>query len=447
MRKTNANGLIIILATAFFFIIMMYETKNPVLYLTTLIVISISILVTEKNYIVNASNLFVAYYIYVLAFGPVILLYEKLYLNFDYFIYILGGLLSFSWGSYLYGIKKNSLKRRRIKRYNFNLDRVTIIRVLWVVSVIAGLIYAYKNRNYLFVGDIQNGRVAAMAGNGALIQLSQLPTALIPMLYQVYFESRYIYHKKKSSLLEIIIMSVVSFMIIIMQGYRSYAITFILCLAIIYIYKNKIKNTKIIAIGITGIILLEILGLIRSLMSSSTVPAALSFAYSLRNSLIVNSNNLGHVIATFPSRTPFQLGKTYFMNFGLLLPGAGTDFTMWLKNQVGIAFAGGGRTSSILGEAYLNYGTWFVFVGMFMMGMFGRALTNYAKEHDYSFLSVYLMWQFAHSASGGIANVILPVSIYIVVYIFISMFPICITSKGLYTNSAGLTEKREWLNG
>ena len=57
------------------------------------------------------------------------------------------------------------------------------------------------------------------------------------------------------------------------------------------------------------------------------------------------------------------------------------------------------------------------------------------------------MWQFAHSASGGIANVILPVSIYIVVYIFISMFPICITSKGLYTNSAGLTEKRECLNG
>lgn len=428
MEKRGINGVYLVFVTMVFFVLFLFDTKNLIIYVIVLIMISLSILMVDKRNIINAGNIFLLYYIYVLAAGPIVLLYEKLYLSYDYYTLILGGLLSFSWGNYIWLKKKKSFKGFKIRKICFNVSRHTIIRLLWIVSVFAGLIYAYKNRSLLFGGDIQNGRILAMAGNGALLQLSQLPTVLIPMLYTIYIDSRQIYNKRVSSLFEIFFMSVVSFVIIMMQGYRSYAMTFLLCLIMIYVHKKKVKSSKIIFIGICGIALLEIFGLIRSYMSSSTLPTNLSFMYSLRNSLIVNASNLGHVINTFPSKVDYQYGSTYLMNFSLLLPGAGTDFTMWLKEQVGISFAGGGRTSTILGEAYLNFGVAFIFVQMFLMGILGRIISNYSLKHNYSFLAVYLIWQFAHSASGGIANVILPVFIYAFAFIFINIFPIIKTT-------------------
>lgn len=424
MEKRGINWVYLVFVTIVFFILLLYDTKNLFIYVIVLIMISLSILMVDKRNIINAGNVFLLYYIYVLAAGPIVLLYEKLYLSYDYYTLILGGLLSFSWGNYLWSTKKKSFKGFKIRTICFNVSRHIIIRLLWIVSVLAGIIYAYKNRSLLFGGDIQNGRLLAMAGNGALLQLSQLPTVLIPMLYTIYVDSRQIYNKRVSSLFEIIFMSVVSFVIIMIQGYRSYAMTFLLCLMMIYVHKKKVKSSKIIFIGICGIAFLEIFGLIRSYISSSTLPMNMSFMYSLRNSLIVNASNLGHVINTFPSKVDYQYGSTYLMNFSLLLPGAGTDFTMWLKEQVGISFAGGGRTSTILGEAYLNFGVAFIFVQMFLMGILGRIISKYSLKHHYSFLAVYLIWQFAHSASGGIANVILPVFIYTFVFVFINMFPI-----------------------
>lgn len=424
MGKRSINGIYLVFVTMVFFILLLYDTKNVFIYVIVLIMISSSVLMIDKTNIINAGNVFLLYYIYVLAAGPIVLLHEKLYLSYDYYTLILGGLLSFSWGNFIWSKKKKSFKGIKIRTIYFNVSRLAIIRLLWIVSVLAGLIYAYKNRALLFGGDIQNGRLLAMAENGALLQLSQLPTVLIPMLYTIYVDSRQIYNKRVSSLFEIYFMSVLSFVIIMMQGYRSYAMTFLLCLMMIYVHKKQVKIGKIVFIGICGIAFLEILGLARSYMSSSTLPMNKSFMYSLRNSLIVNASNLGHVINTFPSKVEYQYGSTYFMNFSLLLPGAGTDFTMWLKEQVGISFAGGGRTSTILGEAYLNFGVAFIFVQMFLMGILGRIISNYSIKHNYSFLAVYLIWQFAHSASGGIANVIIPVFIYTLAFLFINMFPI-----------------------
>lgn len=198
MKEINFNTIYLPFITVLFYLGYIIDTKNTFIYFFILVLISLAVILTSKEYLVNASNLFVVYYIYVLGFGPIILLYEKLYLGFDYYLYILGGLLCFAWGNYLWGVRTPRTTRVRVvKRIVFNLNRTTIIRVLWVVSVVAGVMYLLKNRDYLFSGDIQNGRVTAMYGNGILIQLSQMTTALIPMLYQVYYDSRYLYDKKK----------------------------------------------------------------------------------------------------------------------------------------------------------------------------------------------------------------------------------------------------------
>lgn len=428
MKITKRSALsltYLLLVTIFFLYNAWNDTTNVSNYIITLVVIGIIIILSQKKNLLNANNLFLAYYTYVLALGPIFLLAEHLYLNYNYYVYILGGLLCFAWGTLIASNRKKRIAVQPVDKspIRFNIQRATVLRILWAISIMAGLLYAFKNRALLFGGDIQNGRVSAMAGNGLLIQLAQMSIVTIPMMYEIYYDGPRIYQKKYFSSIEMLITASLSFFVLLLQGYRSYAMTVGLCMAIVMIGKRKISNRKVIFYGILGIFLLEGLGLVRNSMSSSTQNMA-SFVASLRASLVVNSSNLGYVLETFPQKTPFQYGYTYIMNYLILKPGPDLDFTLWLKEQVGIAFAGGGRTPSILGESYLNFGTWFIFVSMFLLGLSGVAISNYNTKHNHSFWGAYLMWQFAHCASGGLSNIVLQLTLNGIIYSFIKMFPI-----------------------
>lgn len=430
--KTSVGKPLILITTIVFLYNSFNSTNSLIQYAIMLILIGLCIVFNQRSGFLNAGFFYYLYYCYVLALGPLFFLYEKLYLNFNYYSYILGGLLCFAWG--ITTADKFGFTPKRKIRFKFNkikIERVNILRLLWFISILAGIYFAYKNRNYLFSGDIENGRVSAMAGNGMLIQLSQLSTVTIPMMYEVYHDGPLLYKKKYSSKIELLCMITLTFIVLLMQGYRSYAMTVGLCLFIVYISKNNISIQKMFLGGICGVLILEFLGIVRSSLSSST-EKLMSPYESLRNSLVVNTSNLGHVIATFPFKVPFQEGHTYLMNLGLLKPGPGIDFTLWLKQQVGIAFAGGGRTPSIIGESYLNFGTAFIFISMFLYGVIAVVINRYFYRSNFSFFSVYLLWQFAHSASGGIANVILPVMINAIIYIFIKQFPICLRKENSY---------------
>lgn len=422
---TTFSWLLLIVTTLFFLLFSYEKTEDVKVYVLTLVALGVCIIYGQNRDFLNANNLFLAYYVYILALGPVILLTQGISLKYNYYTIILGGLLAFTWGALIASFKKKSLKHKQLRiKYHFNISRTHALRGLWALSVTTGLLYVFKNRSLLFSGDVQNGRVSAMAGNGSLIYLSQIAIVVLPMMYEVYYDSRHEYGKKKSSIIEVFGMAAISFLILIMQGYRSNALTMGLCLAFMIINKKNLSSRKIVIWGFVGIVIVESLGILRNAMSSSTAFLAGPMFASLLGTLVVHCHNLNYVFLTFPSRTPFQYGKTYFMDFLMLRPGPDVDFTLWLKEQVGVAFAGGGRTPSILGEQYINFGLPFVFIGMFLLGIIGVWVSNNFERKKGDFISIYIMWQFAHCASGGISNVILPVFINLVVFTFADMFPI-----------------------
>lgn len=424
VKNWNVPGICItIIATIFFIYGAIDKTESIPLYVITFALISLSIVLSQNRKLLNANNLFLAYYAYIMALGPIVLLFNGVHLQYNYFSIVLGGLYAFSLGNLFsnlgFGIQKFHYNFKRIQ---FNFRRIYVIRGLWFVSIATGLMYAFKNRAYLFAGDVQNGRVDAMAGNGMLIYLAQMSIVVIPMLYEAYYDGKFIYKKKVSSLVEVIFLTAASFVVLLLQGYRSNALTLGLCLTFMIVYKHNIKSSRLIIFGIVGIALVEILGMARNQMSTSTSFLSSSMLVSMLASLVVHCHNLNYVFLTFPSKTGFQYGYTYLIDFIMLKPGPDPDFTLWLKEQVGVAFAGGGRTPSILGEHYINFGMPFVFIGMFLMGIVGTRISK-KYEKTGTFMSMYIMWQFAHTASGGISNVLLPVFINLIVYWFICSFP------------------------
>ena len=61
---------------------------------------------------------------------------------------------------------------------------------------------------------------------------------------------------------------------------------------------------------------------------------------------------------------------------------------------------------------------------MFILGVYSVFLNRYFVKHKESFLAVFLVWQFAHLITGGIANVEISVFLYGILYKLILMFDV-----------------------
>ena len=62
------------------------------------------------------------------------------------------------------------------------------------------------------------------------------------------------------------------------------------------------------------------------------------------------------------------------------------------------------------------------YIGMFFLGILGEKLDNYFNCNNKNFISSFYVWQFAHCASGGIANVMIIVILFTIVYKSITLF-------------------------
>lgn len=47
-------------------------------------------------------------------------------------------------------------------------------------------------------------------------------------------------------------------------------------------------------------------------------------------------------------------------------------------------------TPTIIGEFYINFGEAFIFIGLFILGVFSVYLNRYFKRHKESFLAVFM---------------------------------------------------------
>jgi hypothetical protein len=217
---------------------------------------------------------------------------------------------------------------------------------------------------------------------------------------------------------------------IVTTGYRSPTLEILLTSILIYCYGKR----KSLALGdfvkIVGIaiIFLLFIGLVRKgggLKESFFIILAKQFF----STTYVNLQNLSYIMDKFPEHVPFQYGKVYFMNFLMIRPGPDIDFTIWLRQQLGLTHFSGGATPSIIGEWYLNFG-YVGIMGMFLMGIFSSYLEKHLSNSRNIFSLVrwaIITVAFLKAITGGIANVILKLTLNLLlleVIVISSKFPI-----------------------
>lgn len=413
MKKNTINKVLaLVISFCFLIFIDIFNIKSIYSYSFLLILITLNFFLINSFKIISPSILFLAYYIYSIGLGPIILMKKEIFYNYDYFNFILGPLLLFSFGDLI-------SKRVKLFKFNTNLKKIKIyfprkyiLYILYFISIVCTLLYVLKNKQYLFGNNLESGRMQAAYGNGLLLYGMQLSIVVIPMLIDMYYKRKNNKSIQKISKINIIFFSILSFILMLFTGFRANSLTLLICIIISIAKKKNISNFKIILSGFFCIILVSILGVMRLNISGGKV----TFVNSFFISLYVSEININYVMNTFPKKVPFQYGYTYLINLKMLLPGPDPDFTLWLKEQVGIVFAGGGVTPTLNGEFYLNFGYFLVFLGFFIMGIISNILDKKFTNENGSFLSTFYVWQFAHCITGGIANVMVTVLLFTIVY-------------------------------
>lgn len=72
--------------------------------------------------------------------------------------------------------------------------------------------------------------------------------------------------------------------------------------------------------------------------------------------MYVNPSNLERLVDLIPREVPHLLGYGYLIDLAVLIPGPQVNFGTWLKEVMGLEFAGGGLTIGLVGEIYANWG-------------------------------------------------------------------------------------------
>jgi oligosaccharide repeat unit polymerase len=106
--------------------------------------------------------------------------------------------------------------------------------------------------------------------------------------------------------------------------------------------------------------------------------------------------NFALILGNFPSQIDFFHGRGMLLSFLALAPGSQPVLGPLLKEQLGLDYAGGGFSPSILGGFYLEFGWAGLVAGMFLWGLLlaflYRRLRQRPAEYPvlfYSFVLVY----------------------------------------------------------
>ena len=70
----------------------------------------------------------------------------------------------------------------------------------------------------------------------------------------------------------------------------------------------------------------------------------------------------------------------------------------------------------------MNFGVVSMYIGFLLLGLLGFTANELSKKRKYDFFSTYLVVQYFHCISGGIANVMIPVLLMLIVYFAIHIF-------------------------
>lgn len=347
-------------------------------------------------------------YVLLICLGPLILLPIKYDYKFDILTTNIIAYICFLIGCFYIKLPVLKMKYRKIKICKINKE--TILLALIAFSGVVWTIYIIKNKNLIFANNFENDRITSQFGNGAYLYLIRMWILTIPMYYEELLK------KKKVNMLFYGIVCFATFALLILGGRTPILIIFIE-LIVCNIVVKKVPTKKMIKFAIIMVLIVGMLGFLRGMISNSSNANLIS---SIKSIMLNGNYNLNYIFNKFPKQIPFQYGYTYLINFQMLMPGPDIDFTLWLKEKLGLKFNGGGVTPTIIGEFYINFGYFGIAIGMLIMGILFRKLNIFLEKHNDKAFAIFICLQMALSVSGGIANYFINIILYTLVYIFIN---------------------------
>lgn len=383
---------------------------NKALYLELYLILSIFCFVITRNWISTLTLFWLQYTIYSLGY-----VFSETEYWYNPFFIVIGSFFFLLLGYVIGNLTKiRPIRIIKIKRCSlFRLKWKTLIEIMYIFSTVMWALYIYKNRYFLFGGNLESGRVDAMSGNGILLYSIMLHVMFIPLLYIIW-------KKKEIRTGAFIFFVCVSCVELISVGYRTPLVISIFCILAVNARLKKFGVTKAIGYFCLMFILAMVYELYRSGMSFST-SALLNRVTSRFDVCMWNYN---FVVATFPDKIPFQYGYTNMIDLLMLLPGPGQDFSLWLKDAVGMTYDGGGLVTFIQGSFYIDFGVPGIIIGMFLLGIFKSYVDKKLDANPYiTFWGAYIPYAFSMVCGCITGTFILP-GVLFVVYKFLEYFAI-----------------------
>lgn len=357
-----------------------------------------------RNKIVDTLRTFTIFFVLLFALGPIILYIEGHYYYKEIGNLIIISYLSFALGYCFIKTKTYKYKIHKILLPSYKYKSVLFISlIVFIIGIIAYTLYFVKNWNYIFIDDLEKGRVEAMTGNGLYLWVGSLIWLSVYMVYEQYLMNG---HYKKITIVLFIISAIYS----ILLGFRSALVNPILVMFFMKNKKKEIKISKMVFLAFGLFAFVGIYGAIRGGGGSS-------FG-SLIHEFKVSSVNLHYILYTFPKCTEYQKGATYFFDAVSLFNKNVDGTTMWLKKVLKLSFSGGGVTPTLIGEFFMNWGMIGVLIGMFLSGsLFKKIDVLYRNPNNSFFLSCILLGYIRPILRGGYANLSVTLLVYVIAYL------------------------------
>lgn len=405
--RIDRNNLLKLMAVLTLFTILLIPLFPRLIYATVYVGLFLMIGIFYFTFSVNwISVLTIFFALAFISLGPGIyfIVLENTIMQYNPYSVILVGMILILIG-YMCGAIGNRKKRKTRKKFHGTIPWKISLYGTYMVSTLAWLIYYISYRG-LLSGNLENGRIEAMSGSGALIYIAQLHIMTVVFLF-IESKKKYI---PKQVFWPLCVFALIQ---LLSMGFRSPAAICVICIVIVQILDGKIRLRTAIPIVCCILIGAIIYGIYRSGSSS------LGIYYVLREQLYNPMYNLDVMYRYFPAHVNYQHGYTYLINLVMLLPGPGQDFTLWLKDAIGFTFSGGGITPTVFGEFYINFGTIGIYVCSFFLGVWFRKLDNWIYDGNVDFWKAYTLILVPSCLGGGIANIMIQPLIFEIYYLFL----------------------------
>ena len=387
------------------------ETIEIIFYIELYLLCAVPICFATGCNLRNPAMIFLASYSLLFVPGPLILSnYYNYHYRVDPYLFVLLPLLFFSLSYMGFSrlLSNQHMRKPSVPAVRHGVfDRTLVLSVAYAIGLMAGLVYLAKSGISFGSDSFESERITAQSGMGVFLYLNSMHVIVLPLLFDGVLKGRF----DKGAFAALVAMSL---MVFFLRGSRT------LCaipLAVMFIQYASVRKVK--AIHAVGLAFAAVLSLVLMRAARSGAFDIDYLGSTLANMLSVSFRNANTIISYFPNHIEYQYGSTYFKNFEILLPGAGQDFTMWLKESMGLTFSGGGITPSLVGDFYLNFGFVGVCIGFVFVALLAVKL-NQSVNRGQSILALYLTVVLALSVYGGLSNSVLSFSLNALVYFVVN---------------------------